>query len=350
MKNLNFWLNTADGKAFLKECSKHLLKVKERYLVSRNKVLWDRSSSYEQRLNDLCTELYLFIHDNERVLNKLQALISKGNHKSVISSLGLMYRSHLKDQIRGSGGSFYANLYRRIQLTLSRHNQFTVLSRSGYSYYAALKDADLPFIGRDFFQTAQVEDFPDPEIHEKWDNENELVAWAAFFWEHTTSLAGNEYLIPIRELTYYLISKNCVYDQTATFESTSSADGQNQEEDLQQDYPDPNPGPGISSEKLARLAEEIVSDWDDRMVRAFYIYNYQEKNLEETAAAVGYAGASGVRNLLSKAVYQIREKTSSWPGFYEEEMDEESAKIFLDNLFSSCRLHLEKNSSSGSAE
>lgn len=335
---LNDWLQTQEGKAYLEACSKYLIKAKEKHMRSQDEVLWDSSRNYEQKVLDLSTELYFFLNDNQRVFDTIQTLIDTNSKKKAISILTLKYHNHLKDINRGSQGTFFPNLYRKIQLSIARHDDFTVSSCKGMSYYAAIKDADLPIIEQTFFQTTSVEDYPYPEKLSKWKNEKDVLAWAGFFWERTRDITGYDCLVPVRELTYYLINKKCVHSSTPAFSDSLCTSDQGKDFNIHEIIADSNPGAGISREMLQDLARATVQDWDEKTAKAFYLYYNEQMTLEATAAEVGYSGPSGVRNVIRKAIHSIRDKTSSWPGFYEDLMNEEANKCFLENIFIFCKL------------
>ncbi len=334
---LNNWLQTREGKAYLGACSKYLIKSREKHMRPQDEVLWDSSRNYEQKVLDISTELYLFLNDNQRMFDTIKALIDTGSNNKAISILCLKYKNHLKDINRGAQGNFFPNLYRKIQLSISRHDDFTLSSLKGMSYYAAIKEADLPIIDQVFFQTNSVEDYPYPEKDSKWKDEKDIIAWAGFFWDRTRERTGYDCLVPVRDCTYYLISKKCVHDETVSFADSVSTDEQGYEHSIQDLFADPNPGAGISLQMIEDLARATVQDWDEKTAKAFYLYYNKQMTLEETAAEVGYSGPSGVLNVIRKAVHSIRDRTSSWPGFYEDHMNEEANKVFLEKVFLFCK-------------
>ncbi|WP_045213935.1 hypothetical protein [Desulfonatronovibrio magnus] len=336
IKSLNNWLQTQDGKAYLRECARNLVRIREKHMRSQDKVLWDTFAS-EQNILDLSTELFLFLNDNLRAFDTIQAIISTGNMTKAIGILCLKFKNHLKDLERGAQGNFFSNLYRKIQLSLSRHDAFTVSSQKGMSFYAALREADLPIIQQNFFQANSIEDYPYPEKESKWEGEKDIVAWAGFFWDRTRERSGYDCLIPVREYTFYLISKKCVHDETVSFADSTYLDEQGQQVCIYEFIADPYPGTGISSELLEGLAMATVQGWDDKTCKAFYLYYNKQMTLEETAAAVGYSGPSGVRNIIRQAIHSIRDITSAWPGFYEDNMNEEAGRLFLENIFLLCK-------------
>lgn len=332
-KQLTAWLDSEDGQTYLRECARSLLWKSKTLIAPKDRIFSEDHKNREQQIMSLSADIFLFILENPKVCNSLAEHIRRQDIHAAVRFLCQKYISYLKDIRRGSQGDFAAHLYRKVQLLLAKHPEMLVQTQKQRSYYAALPAKELPFLENDFYQMHSIKEWPYPQKEGKWVHEPDLVAWAAFFWDQTRSVAGYDCLVPVREYIYYLISKKCVDDPTAKFSAPVRVDENGEESDFLETVADPAPGSGISAEMLRELAQEVVSDWDGRMKTAFELRFNQDMSLNTIAESLDYAGPSGVSNVLQEAVSRLREQISSWPGLYSEEMDEAVSKEFFEYLY-----------------
>jgi len=339
--SLQIWFDSNDGYSFLKECSRYILKDKRRNITSKEASMWDDNKNDDKIIEDLVSELYLFVLDNPKVYRKLTHHIIDGKGSSPVNALRSMYHNHLKDIKRTGQGDFFSYLYRKVQIVLARSDSLALVTGREGSYYAVAKNKDLPFVSQDIFQKCRVEEWPAcPETGDAALKEDNLVACACFFWSLVKEFAGYEGFVPVREFVYYLIAKKNVFDQGAKFVSAIQIDSEGREVDLYEKYADEKSERGISVEMLQDLAGEIVAFWDEKQARAFYLRWEEDLSLAEIASEMGYSGPSGVSTLLNNAVYYLRERVSYWPGLYGEETSDAICKEFLEMIIKFCKIKI----------
>lgn len=336
------WLSSKEGDNFLHECAQRIIGYKERYITAKQSVFWNVGKGEKERidnLHDLKSEIFIFIFDNSNVRNKIEKDLRGGKNLSALKNLQTMYISQLKDARRGKEGDFVSYLYRKIQVFLSKHEGFTVSSQRDGSFYAAIIAEGLPVLGGEFFQNHNVEAWPSPQRPNKEATSHDYQEWAKTFWNLVRKAAGYDCLVPIRELTYYLIHHKCVGDPIAKVSSSVQRDQHGQEIDLLDDFPDQNPASGVSSQVLEGMAQDLVSSWGPKVAQAFYLRYADDLPLSEIAEKLGYAGPSGVSNLLQRAAHSLREKISAWPGLYGQEENEALSKEFLEYVLDFCKTY-----------
>lgn len=304
-------------------------------------------SSFESTLEEMTVEFWIYLSTRgERLETELSRFICFRQWDKLKRKLASMFYYYLREQKRNT-------FYRHIRQVLSECSQCICQSQGGYTAYAFTETEDVQVLGNDFYCLPQYSSWPHPDIPTNQINTKQgIIRAACFFWHETKSRLGNECLVPVRELIFYLHSQynlNEIYLSTSTEADISSPDnGESKDRDsenildhLAQGSPaicqyNKQPEP-YSKDRLRDLAHKLVHRFTEEQFRLFCMKYFQDLSLRAIASKLGYKRESGAAYHLNKVHAKIKEFCSMWPSLSPPDYDETVFLAFFDQMVLFCR-------------
>lgn len=255
------------------------------------------------------------------------------------------YLQHLLDQRRQKKDSQFHYLYRKARDILSSDQNFTLQTgKKGSFFCPGARSQDTQLCTKPLLREGEgYQSWPDPAQGKGNDSDKAyILRAAAHFYDLACKSLGYKALLPVRELTAYLLSRTRFQRQEYRVREIP----QTQEEDQDQaprpweDLPHPEEHQAQKSlvrSGLKDLATGIVNNWSRLQARIFYLSYQEELSQSRIAELTGYQGASGVKYQLQQAEQEIRRKTAAWPFLSPPDLDEGLFSELLEELFKICK-------------
>ncbi len=277
--------------------------------------------------------------------NTFQALNS-GNPTQARQLLANYYILHLIDLRRTRQDSAFHSLYRRARTVLSDHQDFTCISdRKGTCYAYGKNRNQGPVIKDMSSQVVNYRLLPDPVADPECSQSEYIISGAALFYTWACEHFSQTGLIPIRELTAYLMTRPkfnrdiLKIIKISELEGDSDMDGQFREG--MDSFPSGNTScpqlSGMVEPALEDIARSMVDGWTEGMVQAFYLHTGREMDLVRIAGIMGYKGASGVKYQLGLVHESIRRSSAAWPLLSPPDLDEKIFNRFVEHVIIFCK-------------
>lgn len=330
----NDWINSEESLRVIESCSQY---VEKRILRSGFQLLFHELVGF---LDDLSSSIWVYVRehaDRWEETRPFECIIENGE-RALIAWICQCFIRNLLDKARSLEFSPARYIYSRIRSVLSSSSEVQTRRLGRTIYYSC--DGTIPLEPENICIFREMEfsgwDFL-PDISEKNISSAEsIVKIARFFWDQVRKHTSRPLWVSLNDLTAYVRS----FVHVASFGRVELEDSEwmaipdtaweDRIDDIEK---------ALMSASLVELAEKCFATLNDeeRLV-LLYIHDHGF-NLEQTAKALGYAGASSISYIRNRAYRKIREFCIAQPGLSPPDLDSELFEDFMKLLLDLCKKH-----------